>query len=384
MPPDLRLPLIHPALEGRFVDRPNRFLARVELAGNLIPVHCPNPGRLRELLLPGSRVVLEEKAESPGRKTRFTLAGVYYRDRLVPLVSARTNLIAERLIIPRLFPDCRAVEREVSQGGSRFDFRVTVPSGAFYLEVKGCTLVEHGVALFPDAPTLRGAKHLMHLAEASKGIPKPAILFVILQPSAALFMPNIHTDPHFSRLLIEASRSIAIHAVTAEINPSGLVRLKDTSVRVDLERTAHHLAGGGCYLLVLQFRRSLEIKIGALGLTSIRKGHYVYVGSAAKGLDSRLARHLRKRKALHWHIDFLTERADRSIALPIRTANSLECRLSRAMSVLSHDHIPGFGCSDCACPSHLYYFPESPLQERNFLDLLARFRHREALARVLN
>jgi sugar fermentation stimulation protein A len=372
-----------PSQEAILLDRPNRFLARIQMDGRMHEAHFPNPAILQELILPGTRVILEEQEGAPNssldrRRTRFTVVAVYYRDRVVPIVSSRANRIAENLIIPRLYPESLRIEREVSCGSSRFDFRIVLPKGSVLLEVKCCTLVEEGTALFPDAPTARGRRHLEELARHSSEKGKSAVLFLIMQPQARLFMPNVHTDPAFSQRLIELAPHLRICASSVRASPEGEASLEELSLPVGLETARFHLTAGGAYLLIMEIQQNLSLVPGSLALTNIRKGFYVYTGSAMRNLESRINRHKRKRKKVRWHIDYLSPLASKVTAIAFRSAHRLECDLAQQLKALSDERVLGFGCSDCSCDSHLFYFKQSPLKTRAFIDLIGRFRHREA------
>ncbi len=390
------------ATEAIFKERPNRFVARVEIAGRSYEAHCPNPGSLLELLVPGARVILEESPDWKAdpqrpsrRRTRYTLAAVYYRNRVVPLISSRANAVAHALVLPRLYPDALEIEREVSLGSSRFDFRIVTPDGPVFLEVKCCTLVEEGVALFPDAPTVRGRRHIEELGKIGTSETfrsKGAVLFMIMQPQARIFMPNIHTDPDFSAALVRLAgcrqaasrkdsrteRPLQVFASSVTTDRDGEVSLKEAFIPVDLATPQKHLKGGGSYLLVIELHQSVSLSPGSLPHSRFARGFYVYVGSAMNNLQSRINRHLRRQKTQHWHIDYLTPLASKIRAIPFRSARRLECALARKLESLSEHSCRGFGSSDCRCDSHLFFFEKPPLENRAFLDFMNRFRHREA------
>ena len=140
-----------PSAKGVFIARPNRFVATVRAGEEIVQAHCPNPGRMGEILVPGREVFLEYSS-SPKRKLRYTLAAARHGDGIVPLVSARANLAARELVLPRLFPDARDIRAEVKEGGSRFDFLVINKRERIWVEVKNCSLIEGETGLFPDAP----------------------------------------------------------------------------------------------------------------------------------------------------------------------------------------------------------------------------------------
>ena len=142
-------------------------------------------------------------------------------------------------------------------------------------------------------------------------------------------------------------------------------------------------ADAGVYLVALELAHPHTLGVGSLGVLRFEKGWYVYAGSARNGLSQRLERHRRTGlgKALRWHVDFLRTKARAVLTFPIPTCLDLECRLAQDVRAISAGMIPGFGCSDCRCPSHLFRFPVDPLRDRRFVSLLSRYRHRIALGR---
>ncbi len=183
---------------GTFLSRPNRFIARVELAGREETVHVKNTGRCRELLVPGARVILA-RSDNPDRKTRFDLAAVWKGDILINMDSQAPNAAAGELL-RRLFPGC-AVRPEYVWGRSRFDFYLEGAGRRVLLEVKGVTLEKDGLALFPDAPTERGARHLRELARAGEEGYEAYVLFLVQMKGCRAFAPNGDTDPAFAAAL---------------------------------------------------------------------------------------------------------------------------------------------------------------------------------------
>jgi sugar fermentation stimulation protein A len=399
--PAPRVRLFTNDLEAEFVSRPNRFVVEARAGDRLVKAHCPNPGRMLELLVPGRRLILQRRAAPPpspapgrlvadsaggrrrGPRLEYTLAAAYYQGTVIPLQSALANPIAERLLLPVACPDLERFEREVTVGGSRLDFRLfdRRDPRPMYLEVKSCTLVEEGTAMFPDAQTARGLKHLEELDALAAAGSRAGVLFVVQSPHARRFVPDVHTDLSFSRRLIELRDRIWIRAASIRTTPDGAATLEQTAIPLDVAAAARCAEDRGSYLLVARCPKSLRLSVGALGEIDFPGGYYVYVGSAMAGLDARLARHRRKSKTLRWHIDFLLDRvpAQDIHALPIRTPHRLECSLAREIASLAADRIVRFGSSDCACPSHLFYFPTNPLHSERFLRVLLRFRHDVAL-----
>jgi sugar fermentation stimulation protein A len=130
----------------------------------------------------------------------------------------------------------------------------------------------------------------------------------------------------------------------------------------------------GSYLLILELKRARKILVGRLGRISFRKGFYIYVGSAMANLSKRMERHLRLKKQHHWHIDELRAAADFHSILAIRSSTRLECEIAEALSKISEWAIPGFGCTDCSCNTHLFAFEKNPLHVEKFHQLLQYFR----------
>ena len=197
-PPDLR--------KARFKERLNRFAARVEVDGREAIVHVPNSGRLRELFVPDAPVFVSP-APSPHRKTAFDLRLVRMGSVLVSC-DARLppSLVAEAQALGRLpqFRDYPVIQREVTFGESRLDLCFSGPRGLLYVETKSVTLVCNGAALFPDAPTTRGAKHLRTLMKAVDRGHGAAVVFVIQRSDAQRFSPHRTADPEFAAALEQA------------------------------------------------------------------------------------------------------------------------------------------------------------------------------------
>lgn len=204
--------------EGKFVERPNRFIARVMLGDREETVHVKNTGRCRELLRPGVTVLLQE-VENPARKTRYDLIAVYKDKELVSIDSQAPNRIAAEYL-PRLFPDAVRVRPETVWGSSRFDFYIEFANRRMFMEVKGVTLEENGIARFPDAPTERGVKHLKELTECIKAGYEATVLFVIQRKGVRHLEPNDRTHPAFGEALREAKQAgVRIYAVDCIVTP---------------------------------------------------------------------------------------------------------------------------------------------------------------------
>jgi sugar fermentation stimulation protein A len=193
-------------LRGFFQERPNRFLALVKVENKILPTFLPNPGRMRELLIPGTRVILRE-VEKEYRKTSYDLIGVIRNDTMVSVDSRVPNkLIFEALKNRDLkeFSEYNTIKPEYSYGHTRFDFYLANKHSRCLLEVKSCTLVKDGVAMFPDAVTERGRRHLLDLIKAKREGFRACVLFVVQRTDAQVFSPNDETDPEFGEALRKA------------------------------------------------------------------------------------------------------------------------------------------------------------------------------------
>ena len=192
--------------DGIFRQRLNRFEATVEICGKAETVHVKNTGRCKELLVPGCKVFLE-RSENPKRKTAYDLTAVEKKREgkpplLINMDSQIPNAAAEEWLKKgNLFSKNAKIKREVKFGNSRFDFYIEDGGKKAFLEVKGVTLEKDGIALFPDAPTTRGVKHINELISAKERGFDCYILFVIQMKEISAFMPNRETHPEFADAL---------------------------------------------------------------------------------------------------------------------------------------------------------------------------------------
>ncbi len=193
--------------EGRFLSRPNRFIAYVDMGGRTEKVHVKNTGRCRELLVEDAVVYLE-KGVSPGRSTGYDLVAVKKGDRMINMDSNAPNkAVGEWLLKKELFPSLTNIRAEKTYKTSRFDFYVETEEDKIFLEVKGVTLEREGGAYFPDAPSGRAVKHVEELAEAVKEGYKAYVLFVIQMKGVDFFAPNAETHPAFAEALENARKA---------------------------------------------------------------------------------------------------------------------------------------------------------------------------------
>lgn len=240
-------------VRGTFLSRLNRFVAQAEIEGRTETVHVKNTGRCRELLVPGADIFLEyhEDAVLKGRKTEYDLIGVYktQKDGRPPLCvnmdSQAPNRAAEEWIQSGGFARTvglppalvHHVRREVTYGKSRFDLAFQVGEQPAFMEVKGVTLERDGKALFPDAPTQRGVKHLLELAEAARCGFAAYVLFVIQMKGVRGFGPNWDTHEAFGEALCRAAGAgVQVLAMDCYVEEKGFYI--DKAVKAELRRPA--------------------------------------------------------------------------------------------------------------------------------------------------
>ena len=194
-------------VKGTFVERPNRFIAYVEIDGKPEVVHVKNTGRCRELLVPGATVYME-KGNNPERRTAYDLVAVEKGNRLINMDSQAPNKVVEEWLLKKeLFPDLVLLRPETKYGNSRFDFYVEYGSKKAFIEVKGVTLERDGVVLFPDAPSQRALKHVEELIQAKSDGYDAYIILVIQMSGVKYFLPNRETHPEFADALQKAAEA---------------------------------------------------------------------------------------------------------------------------------------------------------------------------------
>ena len=207
-------------IPGRFLDRPNRFVAHVETESGIQTVHVKNTGRCRELLLPGATVYLE-RGTNPGRKTLYDLIAVEKGSRLINMdAQAPNKVFAEWAESGGFLPDVTAVRPEYPYGASRLDFLLETPRGPHLVEVKGVTLESDGLARFPDAPTERGVKHIHELRRAAEAGLGATLFFVVQMEHILSVSPNDATHPAFGAALREAAEAgVQVLAYDCAVTP---------------------------------------------------------------------------------------------------------------------------------------------------------------------
>ena len=228
-----------PLIPGVFIERPNRFITLVKIDRKIVRSHLPDPGRLKELLIPGVEVLLRPASNQLKRKTKFSTVMVRFEGRLISLDSVLPNKFVkeclENSVLP-MFKNYRLIRSEIAYGNHRFDFLLNnYEDSPFYLEVKSVTYVKNGLAQFPDAITERGTRHVIALTELTqKGI-ETGILFVCQRDDPTNFSPMWNRDPLFSKALFEASNNgVNIWCISTKITETEMTFKKEIPVNLEV------------------------------------------------------------------------------------------------------------------------------------------------------
>ena len=219
--------------QAHFLERPNRFIAHVELEGETVVCHVKNTGRCRELLVRGATVYLE-RGTNPARRTAWDLIAVEKGHRLINMDAQAPNRVFEEWARGGGFlPELSLLRPETTYRNSRFDFYWESSAERGFVEVKGVTLEEDGVVRFPDAPTLRGVKHLQELEEARRAGYRTAVCFVIQMENVSWFEPNDRTHPAFGAALRHAAEAgVEVLAMECRVTPEELLPGRPVPVRL--------------------------------------------------------------------------------------------------------------------------------------------------------
>lgn len=221
--------------QAKFINRPNRFIANIEIDGNIEICHVKNTGRCRELLIPGARIFVQE-FDTRTRKTKYDLISVYKGDRLINIDSQVPNKVFhEWLIEGNLIENITLIKPESKYGNSRFDFYIeTHDNRKIFIEVKGVTLEEGGVVLFPDAPTERGVKHISELCQSLNDGYEAYIVFIVQMKDVLYFTPNNKTHKLFGDTLKTAkSKGVKIIALDTWVTEKSICAGDPVEIRLD-------------------------------------------------------------------------------------------------------------------------------------------------------
>lgn len=220
-------------IKAKFISRPNRFIAEVEIDGNIEIAHVKNTGRCKELLTEGTTVYVQ-KSDNPARKTKYDLITVVKNGMLINMDSQAPNKVFGEWVSQGNFAaDVDLIKPECKYGSSRFDFYIEAGGRKIFAEIKGVTLEEEGIVMFPDAPTERGVKHIKELCECVKNGYEGYIFFIIQMEQCKYFTPNKSTHPEFAEALKKASEcGVTIKAMNCNVTEDELKILKEVEIKL--------------------------------------------------------------------------------------------------------------------------------------------------------
>ncbi len=353
-------------IEAELIKRINRFVAFVNLNGDVIKVYVPNTGRMAELAIPGSLVVMVPS----GGVYPYKIVFIYYKGYPVMIDSIFSNHLAAGLMEEGMIDGLdtyRISSMEPAYGRHRFDILVRNGNGQeYFIELKSCTLAWKDVSAFPDAVSARASKHVEMLAESGRGI----VVFLIMHRGVKFFVPNYHTDYDFYMSLRNNRDRIDIRAYSLDFGDD--YKIKDVQKVSVIIPEALPM---GSYLVIFKNDKDRCIDTGGLGKIVYRAGYYAYAGNGGANIFKRIARHRQMQKSRHWHIDYIKTEMKIIADIPVLSTDIDECILAAGMRGLNGIPVDRFGSSDCSCRSHLIYFETSPLEMREFWDYIFEKRY---------
>ena len=218
---------------AKFLSRPNRFIANIEIDGKTEVAHVKNTGRCKELLVEGASVFVQQ-SDNPNRKTKYDLISVLKGDRMINMDSQIPNKVFGQWAKDSgFFGDLTLMKPEKTYGNSRFDYYLETENDKIFVEVKGVTLENDGVVLFPDAPTERGVKHINELCQCVKDGYKAYIFFIIQMDNVKYFTPNRQTHPVFADALKTAAENgVGVYALDCKVTENSIEADKFVEVKL--------------------------------------------------------------------------------------------------------------------------------------------------------
>jgi len=218
---------------AKFLSRPNRFIAHIELDGKKEIAHVKNTGRCRELLTENATVFVQ-KSDNPNRKTKYDLIGVLKGEKMINMDSQIPNKVfGQWAETSGFFGDLKLIKAEKTFGSSRFDFYIETEKDKIFVEVKGVTLENDGVVMFPDAPTERGVKHINELCTCLESGYKAYIFFIIQMDNVKYFTPNRQTHPAFADALKNAAeKGVGVYALDCKVTQNSIVADKFVEIKL--------------------------------------------------------------------------------------------------------------------------------------------------------
>lgn len=373
----LSYPFTFPKVNGRFIRRLNRFVVEAEVEGRPVEAHLANPGRLWELLLPGSSLLLSP-ALSRGRLP-YTVLACEREGRPVLVHTLLTNTIIRSLVEAGRLPtyrDYRVRQTEPAFGRHRFDLLLEHRRSGrrCCLEIKSCTLFEDRLAMFPDAITTRGAEHLALLERLSGEGLETGCLFVIMNPRVRYFLPAYHIDPRFTRVFLRVKPSVRLTALALDFDPGLTAVTAVKPVRIPGELFPEVEREEGVYLLIMRLDRPAVADPRGGNGERYREGYYVYASPASANPHRETARHRRRGKRREGPLDELTAAAAAVTGIPVITGGNPERELAAALEALAGRPVREFTSPRGGYAGRLFHWAADPLQDRRFIGLIQHYR----------
>lgn len=359
-----------------FIERVNRFVVKAKIECEEVLAYLPNPGRLWELLLPGRELLLKATYD---KTYKYTVIACF-KDKIPVLLHTHlTNEYIKNLLLQgriSFLSDYTFISKEPRVRKSRFDLLLTnnKTKKELFLEIKTCTLFGSKLAMFPDAETKRGKKHLYELAQLVSQGKEAGCLFVVMNPQVKYFLPAYHIDGAFTQAFLETYPLVKYWAIAISFTEDFTEVTTIKPLKIPLEILKEEYKNSGSYLLILEVKGNCNLFVGKLGKIYLKKGYYVYIGSAKKNLFQRINRYLRYPKKKFWHIDYLLDVARIYKTIPILSNKSWECEIAKNLTNFAEGYVKNFGASDCHCISHLFYFSSNPILNPNFINLINHYR----------
>lgn len=360
-------------IEGTFISRHNRFIVYAMISGKKERTYMPNPGRLLELLYSGSKLYFEKrvvKTEADKKKIPLTVVAVESNGELVMLHTHKANDVVEYLLRGKKIESLEGfdiVRREAQYGRSRMDFLLSKGKKQYFLEVKSCTLFDETVAMFPDAVTERGKKHLEELMDvkvSNTKMGKSKVLFLISSSKVGYFLPDYHTDIEFSRTLLKAKDKVDIIPLSIGWKKDLTLKPKIKAVPIPWQVLRGECKDRGYIIVSFLMEKKKTIEIEGLEVV-LTKGHYLF--SCFIGSDMSKTIESIKRGSKNSKAGTITKQVGCKGVLSIRTGDDISKDLDEKLGDISLDIISGAGFK-------FYKFNELPFKTKAFQDMLLYFR----------
>ncbi|MBI9099546.1 MAG: DNA/RNA nuclease SfsA [Spirochaetaceae bacterium] len=366
---------------AHFISRPNRFVVRILIDKKETGASLPNPGKLGELFIPGARLYVQRMSAEVKYSYRV-IAVESLSGEVIMLDTHTNNRIAEYLINSAFIPSLKGYhvkKREVTVGHSRFDLLLENVSGELlYCEVKSCTLFGGRLAMFPDAITSRGKRHVEELGKMALSGIKTAVVFVIQSANIQYFSPDYHTDILFSETLYKYRKQIKIIPVRAGWNNRLELNVSEGEVPLlwDLYEKEGR-SGGGFIIMLFNIPEEKNIPMDLMGNLQLSTGYYIYISYESEELKSRAEKYKRIRKKCRNFTDYLRRDSLLDMLWIIRTGSEKIDLINHSILQISH------GMIQHDSSSRLYYFRENPRLMRDFQELLLDLKMRIPLIDIL-